>query len=576
MKKTLFLLLLYAASTHLLLAQSTFIPNANFILKEEIPCPFNPDVSVLWPTDWMIYQTLDDTWMGTIDSTRCISGKVGQNGVFVLDLSQIDPDRSLFVRQTVAEEDEIILKSDFVYELGAQVSMGSNDSLLVGNFCEDNICSGVILSVEIPNEAGDGVTHRLNTANFSVPAANGFSFAQSCFVTEYFPDGNILKDIVMKFKFDDEVLDSDLSIFIIGTSTPLYGINRVEELVFPQSTFTGESYSANIREVVQPDNPSDDAPYLFVHDSEVYPAMGNVTYIEGRPEVPVDEPVQLRAVFHADQSIHFQPYTELRGALVEAGDTARHQLTLVGDGVEFCFPSFVELVVGDGAEIEFRSGNIHFGGPNSCIMLREGGRIGIPDNTRFVYGNGVGALGLDKGGTIRIGSGSELVINNTAILPNYLDGPDRQFYMELNPGSRLTFGEDSRLIRKGHVEDGHMLFNVYMKGGILDDSRLSARDRRLINRIYPEETKMEADWLRIQGNPSRTNLRLLVEARASDPTIDWTIRDLNGRALRSGQFEPLPGMNRQEISLGSLSGGMYLLEVQRSSERLIRKFVVSR
>ena len=573
MKKTLFLLLLGTAMVLPVFSQYIIVPNSGFLQLSEVECPYNSEADVMWLREWKIYQTLDDTWDGPIDSTRCISIQDSGNYNSIIDLQQIDPDRALFIRQTLSDEIGL-LRPDFAYNFNAQIRLSDSDTLSIGSLCSDDLCSGAIGVVEIPDENGTGKIQRINTSNFS--SINGYSTVQNCFVTEYF-DENILREVILKFSFSDEVLDGELTLYGMNVESPVFEVNPVQEVVFPPSTFSGESYSANLIEVVQPEAfVYDEAPFIFLHDPAVYPTIGNVTFIEARPEIATEEPLNLRANFEGYQSVFFQPYTGIRGALVDPEDTLRHRFTLVGENMDICFPTVVELVVGDGAEVEFRSGNIHFGGPTSCIMLRDGGAIVIPDHTRFTYGDGVGALGLDKGGTIRIGQGSELIINNTAILPNYIDGPDQQVYMELHPGSRLTFGEQSRLIRKGHVEDGQMLLNVYMKGGILDDSRLSARDRRLINRIYPENADNSPDWLRILGNPLRNELTFSVDIQLPDTPVSWRIKDLNGRSLKSGQFIPMAGLNQETINLGSISGGMYLLEVQQLSEKVVDKFILLR
>lgn len=579
MKKLLFLLLILFLSSSNTFSQSLDIANSNFRFVEEINCPFHPLEKVTWPSRWMLYQTLDDTWNGPVDSSICISGRLVEDPTleFAIDLSQIDRSRALFVRQQFEGEKGIVLRENAIYESSVSIRLPPEDSLLIGNFCETNVCSGVILSVEIPDENGTATASRINTTNFSSPNPNNYrASAGSCLITEYFPEGNVLRNVVLKFRFEDERLDTNLRLRyanIYDLFSNFESVNLVEELVFPESTFDGTTYMARMEEVALPAAKPEFGAFLLLHEEGTYPKPGNETYIEARPEIPTSEPAQLRVRLTDYEPLHVQPYTELRGALVQENDTARHQLTLVGENSELCLASIIELVVGPGAELEFRSGNIEFAGPNSCIMLRDGGALSIPDNTRFVYGRGEGALGLDKGGTIRIGHNSELVINNTAILANFVDGPDRQVYMDLLPGSRLTFGEKSRLIRKGHVEDGHMLLNVYMKGGLLDDRNLSARDRRLIRRIYPNDTQ-DQDWVRLLGNPTHRRLGFSVEVLQNDASIYWQVQDLNGRPLQQGRLNTLPGWNEHTIELGDSPTGLYILQVQGPSGTTTRKFIV--
>lgn len=572
MKRSLFLFLLLIGASTLVPAQLT-IPNDDFESLTTLSCPFQDDVTVSWPEGWMIYQTDNNLWDGTIDSSRCISADMttGSAEVVIL-LDQIDPEKALFIRQSFPGEAGLPLQPDYVYETSSVLRL-FNAEYTGDDECNGTICSGVINVVEIPDETGLETTDRIYTANFS--GSLPVLYAQSCLATEYF-EQQTLREYILKVTFSGDVSEGRLELRGTYVQEPCCGVVPVTEIVFPDASFDGEAYQAHISATVpSPGTNPEDRLFLVMHEPDVYPGPGNITYVEARPETPVSEPVDLSLRLNWFETLVFQPFTALRGALVEAGDTARHHLTIIVEETDLCISNAVDLVVADDTEFEFRSGNINFNGPNSCLMFRNGGTLSIPDDERFVYGrDGIGLLGLDVGAQIKVGKNSELVINNTALLPNYLDSPDRQVYLELLPGSRLTFGEQARLIRKGHVEDGHMMLNVYMKGGVLDDSRLSARDRRLINRIYAPESNSTPDWLRVLGNPAKHAINFTVDARQAEIPVSWSIRNLNGRPLQSGVFTSVQGVNRHEINLEALTSGMYLLEVEQQAERIVRKFVV--
>lgn len=579
MKKPLLSLLLLALGPFTIFSQEAVIPNGTFRPLDTLQCPFQPDSMVVWPVGWRLYQTQNNRWDGPIDSSHCISVALNELNSAVVGLQQVDPEKALFVRQSLPGEAGLLLSPDYIYELSASSIVDTSLTLSRANNCENELCSGIIAVVEIPDEAGTGTAQRLHRAHFDEPSFYGSSRASACLVTEYFPQ-NILRELIFKFTFEQLTPQSRLSLGFVGFEYPFFGINEVEELVFPPSAFSGESYRADFYEVARPGGSFYETPYLFMHEREVYPSSENITYIEARPEVPTDEAVSLEATIDRYQSLHFQPYTAIRGALVSPDDTIRHQFTLVGEGAEWCFLNGIELIVSDGAEVEFRSGTIHFAGLNSCMMFRDGGALRIPDNTRFVYGQDAkGALGLNKGGTIRIGRNSELVINNTLILANFLSGADRQVYMELNPGSRLTFGENARLIRQGHLQTGQMRLNVFMKGGILDDGNLSAYDRRLINRIYPDKNAiLPADHLWILGNPARDQLVANIFNQQTEIVpARWMLHNLQGQLIRGGRFDARSGLNKLTIGLDGFAEGMYLLSAQLGQQpAAIRKVVVHR
>ncbi|MCB0632173.1 MAG: T9SS type A sorting domain-containing protein [Saprospiraceae bacterium] len=571
MKKTLFFLLTLLCCGATAFSQDLPIPNTQFMLTESIPCPFNPGETVVWPTGWSVYQTQNDHWDGPVDSTRCISVASQAQNFTNIPLDQIDPEKALFIRLSLPGKEGILLNADDVYSIGAGINLAAGDTISRGESCPNHLCSGLITVVEIPDESGTGTDRRIATT--SLPDSVLWSFAWSCLVTEYFPE-NILREVIIKVSFDHITSGEAMQMTGIGVETSFQGVNRIEEMVFPESSFTGEDYQAYIHNVARPPVTEVYAPYIFLHERNVYPNQANVTYVEARPENTTTEPQELRVTVDPDQNLLFQPYTAIRGALVDPSDTVRHRLTLINDGGTICIPSIVELVVTDDTEVEFRSGQVDFHAESSCMMFRHGGVLVIPDQTHYEYGNsGIGALGLDKGGTIRIGKGSELVINNTVILANFINDADRQVYMELNPGSRLTFGEKARLIRKGYVQTGQMKLNVYMNGGILDDSRLSDKERQLINRIYPDKEMKMTDRVKILGNPIRNVLHLAVYTPENNGQAAWTVHDLQGRYLGSGNFATVQGQQLQDIPLQQLAAGMYILKMELDGGMVSRKFV---
>ena len=56
----------------------------------EQACPFDTTDLVVLPTEWSVYQTLEGTWDGTLDSSRCLSFRE-MDGDWILDLETLNP-----------------------------------------------------------------------------------------------------------------------------------------------------------------------------------------------------------------------------------------------------------------------------------------------------------------------------------------------------------------------------------------------------------------------------------------------------------------------------------------------------
>jgi hypothetical protein len=76
-------------------------------------CPFDTTQSVILPTEWSVYQTLEGTWDGTLDSSRCL-GFREMDGDWVLDLETLDPTLPLFFRYKI-EDQNIELPTNGMY-----------------------------------------------------------------------------------------------------------------------------------------------------------------------------------------------------------------------------------------------------------------------------------------------------------------------------------------------------------------------------------------------------------------------------------------------------------------------------
>ncbi|MEL6987771.1 MAG: T9SS type A sorting domain-containing protein [Bacteroidota bacterium] len=270
----------------------------------------------------------------------------------------------------------------------------------------------------------------------------------------------------------------------------------------------------------------------------------------------------LNISFYDHESLTIQPFTSFTGGLVINGN--QHTLNITNEGGNFCMFS-VELVVGRNTNYIHQAGHLNFENINACVQVKDGGRIIVPENAYLGLGeaDGVGMLNLRQDGSFIIKEGGEIHINNMLLLS---ESPgitsSQQVYMELNPGSTLSFGPDAMITNKYSIDEA-MKLNIYMNGGILDDRLLDAKSKSLINKIYP--TIEEEDLLEVFPNPANHTLTL----KDLDPTLEktYTIFSLHGKLISKGL------VSYNELNIANLDNGMYVLQVKMEGKIFKSKFL---
>ena len=167
------------------------LPNYNFSLFETITCPFDSTKTITTYQDWLIYQTLDGSWNGVVDSTRCIglSGVPGEG----ISLQDADLSRPVFVRCKLNDNNKLGLESNQIYSARAgNYTWILGIDLVTGTGCPDNLCSGLLIGIEIPDSTGAGTVIRWHT---DIPDDNSLntSYFETCVVTEYLEE-NYLRE----------------------------------------------------------------------------------------------------------------------------------------------------------------------------------------------------------------------------------------------------------------------------------------------------------------------------------------------------------------------------------------------
>ncbi|MBK6623043.1 MAG: T9SS type A sorting domain-containing protein [Saprospirales bacterium] len=553
--KTLFLLS-FLLSPILLQAQ---IPNSNLKDLSAIPCPFDPSVEVVQPDYWRLYQTLDGNWDGPIDSTICISVEQISSfyGGIRVDFNQIDPARPLYMRWLADNTSKIFLDPAWIYQTMGHMTAVGGTQFDPSNQCADALCTGIIVGVEIPDESGDSTQLRIYVGPFE---DNYYGTYVSCVPTENFPE-NYLREFIFKIQVDTANIPSEnfaAQIYYAGVGM-MSDVGHIYEVNASEEYWDGQSYQIwNYDLAIDGSQNS-----LFMYGAPTYPSLDYPYFMDAIPEVNTTYPKTININIASFTSTYFQPFTYLRGGLVLFSDSIRHEVNLVNWGSNICL-DFVELVFGENTNYVHYSGQLDFSGETACMQFRQGSALVVADSTTLHFGpGGHGMLALRTGGSIDLGKGSTLLIDNMLMLtpyhPDPTDPESRQVYMELNPGSTLAFGEHASIMRKFNPEND-MRLNIYMNGGNLDDSRLPPEDRLLINRIYPLPSANQADNIRLSPNPASDILECRYLAEGAS-TLELEIFNIQGQSIIRQKFPTEKGFNFLSLSVEALPTGWYTLQV---------------
>lgn len=271
------------------------------------------------------------------------------------------------------------------------------------------------------------------------------------------------------------------------------------------------------------------------------------------------------------QSLEIQPFTNIRGALVEGSDSVRHIANLVNMGGDFC-ANFIDFVVSGGGEYRHGGGHITMHNPRSCMQFRTGSALRVLEGSTLYYGNdGAGMLVLCPSSTIALERNATLVMDG---LLNLIyckeDLGDQQVYIDLPPGAKLVFTNNARISNEFSL-GRQTLLNVRMLGGTLDDTALEILDRTFIRRVYPEPSISFRDNLGLFPNPFTEFLNLSYLS-GNEEALQLTWVNLSGQTVLTETFRAQKGMNEWQPELPN-STGMFLLTIAGESGTAIRKVV---
>ncbi|WP_020537175.1 hypothetical protein [Lewinella cohaerens] len=531
----------------------------------EQPCPFDTTELVVLPTEWSVYQTLEGTWDGTLDSSRCLSFRE-MDGDWILDLETLDSTLPLFFRYKM-ENQETQLPTNGMYR-----SVGNywtDAQVILADTCADELCSGLLAIYTVPFSADSTVQRVVREL------AGAYKEVSGCWPTENL-DSIYLQEYIMKFSFEEE----DLSGLTFKPrqffSDPIYqgpwgGYGQVWAFVFYEYMAIGETtYRGYLRETVFPDDEYYDY-YYVQQDGLGFPSFDHYTYVEAIPDFEADTVLDLTIYFESEDELTFQPFTGVRGSLVDGSDTLRHNLTLDYAIPNLCQVFFADLIVPDNTTYLMGSGAFEFANKRSCLMFQTGGTLAIKEEAVFDYGrSGIGVLGLARDGHLDLKQNSTMTIDSKVMLVAYTGSEREQAYAHLAPGSTLRFGPNANLSR---TLGNNMYLNVYMNGGTLDDSELSKEERQLIRRIYPQVALPVAGKATVAPNPSSGEIMLVMPE--SELSGDWPYQVFNelGQLVASGELEALVEGRYRIRPSATMTSGLYRILVQTNDGPVVANWV---
>lgn len=533
------------------------IPSADAYTAEDTVCIWDNTVSFTTTKRYTAYQTTDNTFNGPIDSNYCVSLRYEEafSGLSFWP-ADFDLSRSIYIKAQINDNEQIPLEKDAVYMLEEDF-LNSTDGLIFGNDCPELICSGLIIGITIPDS-----TLTSDTTRWHVISGDSYDY-NTCFATEKFEDQK-LNSLIYKFTINPDLVEvaKDYSPPYINQ---LGDVQLITDLTNVYGNYVGGEY--NVYDYYFLSYPIG----VLKYDNLTYPSTSYFDYIDVSPNPNTTEVQIINLTINEGYTLLTQPYVQLRGAQVE-GDTLRHEVNLINNGGTFCV-SVAEMIFDGNTHYIFKKGAMDLYSPMSCLMFRNGASIEVADDGHLAYGkNGTGVLGLGSGGTIKIGKNASLTINNrVSIIKNPNSVYSGDIYMNLNKGSKLTFGQGASITNdEKSLSGGHLC--IYMNGGELDMSGLDDFSRQLIRLIYPEQEKTMSANMHVYPNPVQNSFTVeIVSVEATTGEINIT--GLNGAVIYTKKYELEAGINAIKIQIQDLKPGAYTIQCKTNAENGSTTFV---
>ncbi|MFN8302736.1 MAG: T9SS type A sorting domain-containing protein [Saprospiraceae bacterium] len=545
------------------------LPNYVFVPLETRFCPYDSSTLVQQPSGWEIYQTTNGFWDGPRDSSVCLTASSPAGWDALIDLAQINPQEPLFVRSLTDffAPDPFYLQPNFAYSISSNVVlMPDTLPLRLGTNCPDGLCTGVWMAISIPDSAGNTEAalrwHAgMPTGFFYPPTIN------ACLPTEYFPDQSF-RQFILKFSFDSL---SNLNGYALNLQSvsidPLWNQPSYLQSVTAEAfNWNGSYYEVPIYQAANGWNPFN---FIALHTDTTYPDAFHPTWIEFKPQPNPDTPQTVVLIVGPNESLEFQPFTYIRGALVEDSDSVRHTAVLQNNGGNWCI-NWLDVIFANQDEYQHLGGAVEVNHPMSCMQFRDNSVLRVGPDAVLNYGNtGAGMLAFCGGARIVLEPGATLELDATLQISDCsADGNAPPVVVELHTGSLLHFSENAWLTNRFAPD---MRLAVHLLGGTLDDSALSPEEKALIERVYPVPDLDFSKNIGISPNPFSSDCALEYLAGSAE-TVTLTWINEAGQLLGRESFIAEKGLNQTSLHPPA-AGGLYFLQVEAPSGTAVLKLV---
>jgi hypothetical protein len=532
-------------------AHAQVIPN--FSEPELQPC-YGGDEVMTMPS-WSIYQTLDNLWDGTRDSTVCVNAGYDS---FKLDFNSAEVDAS---RPVFLKADVDTTMNFGPHELWKFSTYFYSSSILVDNvdYCNDGYCSGILMEVEVP-ESDSSVVIREYFANYN--GSMNQNQVEMCVPFEHMEFSRV-KTFVIKLIVAENALVELLSPFQEDMGWGTLYMDSLSMTDYYNGSNTYEFYAFN----------SGIANFVLPFDAlDGFPSVSNISYLDLYPIQNSVDPQEITLNFTEYSSLIFEPFTAFRGGLVEGSDSVRHTFALINDGMEICmYPEF-EVVMQPLTSYEHRRGSINFG-HKACIRFKYNSDLIVAENAHFVCGTaGEGLLATDDGSRITVEENATFEINNGIAL---FDSPwlheEQWTEVDVYKGGKIIFKEGSYV--SSHVDNKRYKWLIHLHGGSADLSGLSPEDREYFV-VVGKDAEVDSHELVILGNPAKNVVHFEFNTYELG---EWQLEVLDDRGklhLRESLVLETSKNNRS-LDVEKLPAGMYFLSLTKDDQKVQSRILIA-
>jgi hypothetical protein len=562
--KTLYSILFICCSFFCATAQ---ISQLQFLAEEPLLC-IDSLTPLIGYHNWEAYQTLDGTWNGPRDSTICISlyhATEQYNPSILFD--EIDLSRPVYIR-AIFDSLPVLAPHKVYYVYHDQYA--SEYQITDTTYCENGWCEGIMVGIQTPADDVDSTdlsNMKYYSQNFD--EYGNCSSIDMCVPTELFDSLNYLKEFVIKVKYDG----------INNENSALVGIfdfvSTNDCTILIDSTYLADHYV--------PENDYYLNQGMTCYDNYCYygsaslikwngigiPSDTNMYYLDVQALYDPSAQQIITIDIGDSQGLIFEPFTQIRGALVDGSDSIRHTFHFNNWG-QFCLGyGFFEFITAPGGTFSHHKGMIAtpFG---SCMRFEYNATLQISENASLHYGMyGNGMLAMNAGSKIDLQNNASLHLGNIFSLWDYPGQTNPEnIHIYLKKGNALVFDPYSSIVNKSL--DHRMKLVVHLQGGYLDISNLDENSKKHLVVEY-DRPNAQIEILSVYGNPL-ADLNFTLHSNESG-IASAEIFDLMGKKVMTLQLTLNEGFNQIQIPLPSIATGTYVLQIASNKASTQTKFM---